>query len=430
MSRIHHPNHLLIIGLDGVPVELVRQYTENGTMPVLGELLRGHSPQAMTVSLPDVSAVSWSGFMTGRDSGYHGIFGFTDLEEHSYRVRFPDSRDLRETPFFMQGNRRSIVVNLPATYPARPFKGILISGFVAPNLQKAVWPQELYPLVKKSGYVVDVDFGQAHKEPERFLSDLYTTLRQRLNLSLHLMRHEKWNLFMFTVTGTDRLHHFFFDAWNRNDHPRHKDFVDYYMELDKVLGELLMEARRHKPLEWLILSDHGFESLVTEVNINPLLREWGYAMPEAADAEGMRLPVSHSHAFALDPGRIYLNTRNRFPSGRVEPREKKRLMDELTTGFCGFHFNNRPVIRAVHRAEEIYGLPLRHRGPDLVLEGMPGFDLKAGFSRQSAFHSDRFRGTHRRDNAFISCSQPGLIPRNPTIFQVRNVIEQMLESRD
>lgn len=425
MSRSRHGNRLLIVGLDGVPVELMRQYCDNGTMPVLSELLAGHPPATMTVSLPDVSAVSWSGFMTGKDSGYHGIFGFTDLEKNSYRIRFPDSRDLRETPFFMQGNRRSIVINLPATYPARPFAGILISGFVAPNLQRAVWPPELYPLARESGYVVDTECGHAIQEPERFLSDLHTTLRQRLNLSLHLMRHEKWDLFMFTVTGTDRLHHFYFDAWNRNNHPRHTDFVEYYVELDKMLGELLTEARNHGPLDWLILSDHGFDSLVTEVNINPLLREWGYARQEVSDPNGMCLPVSHSRAFAMDPGRIYLNTTNRFPSGRVQPRERKRLLDELSDGFNKLNFNDSPVIRAVHRSDEIYGPPLRDQAPDLVLEGMPGFDLKAGFSRDTVFTRGRFRGTHRRDNAFISCSQPHLIPHNPTIFQVRGIVEQM-----
>ena len=430
MNRIRPPNPLLIIGLDGVPIELVRRYCENGTMPVLAGLLDGHAAKAMTVSLPDVSAVSWSGFMTGRDSGHHGIFGFTDLEEPGYRIRFPDSRDLKITPFFMQPRLRSIVINLPATYPARPFNGILIAGFVAPSLERAVWPPHLYPLVRESGYMVDIDCGHAHEDPDPFLSELHTALHQRLELSLHLMQHEKWDLFMFTVTGTDRLHHFYFDAWDQENHSRHGDFVEYYVELDRVLGELLQQARSRGNPDWMILSDHGFAPLLTQVNINPILCEWGFAEFQPPEPDSEILPVSRSRAFALDPGRIYINTKDRFRHGKVDPDEKKGLLDELTAGFKQLEWNGRPVIRTVHRADAIYAAPLRHRAPDLVLEGMPGFDLKAGFSRRSAFSIDRFRGTHRRDNAFIATSRPHLIAADPSIFQVRGIAEIMLKSRD
>jgi len=429
MTGIRRRKRLLVIGLDGVPIELIRLYTADGTMPVLNQLFSEYPPVSMNVSIPDVSAVSWSGFMTGRDSGHHGIFGFTDLEENSYRLKFPDFRDLKEKPFFMDKQTRPIVVNLPATYPAPPHRGILISGFVAPELKKAVWPPALYPLVKESGYAVDVDCSHAHLDPDGFFSDLHTILRQRLDLAVHLMRNEEWNLFMFTVTGTDRLHHFFFDAWDLSDHPRHENFRGYYSELDLILGELLQEARLLGPFEWLILSDHGFAPLHTQVNINPLLREWGFAEKETSDPEGMLLPVRHSRAFAMDPARIYLHIRGRFPQGRVDPRDSQRLLDELATKFTDLHFNGRAVIKAVHRRDEVYAIPQRHKAPDLVLEGAPGFDLKAGFLQESAFSTGRFRGTHRRDNAFLACSRPGLVPVDPTIFQVRRIIEGIQKGR-
>ena len=67
---------LLIIGIDGVPVEMIDRFTGDGTMPVMKSLLSRGKLVRMSVSIPEISSVSWSSFMTGTDAGNHGIFGF------------------------------------------------------------------------------------------------------------------------------------------------------------------------------------------------------------------------------------------------------------------------------------------------------------------------------------------------------------------
>ena len=47
-------------------------------------------------SIPDVSSTSWTSFMTGVNPGEHGIFGFMDLSPNSYKMVFPNSRDVYE----------------------------------------------------------------------------------------------------------------------------------------------------------------------------------------------------------------------------------------------------------------------------------------------------------------------------------------------
>ena len=39
-----------------------------------------------------------------------------------------------------RAGKRCIVLNIPNTYPARPLNGLLVSGFVAVNLERAVYP--------------------------------------------------------------------------------------------------------------------------------------------------------------------------------------------------------------------------------------------------------------------------------------------------
>ena len=50
-------------------------------MPRFREILAQGRMVPMHVTLPEISAVSWSSFMTGKNPGEHGIFGFTDLKE-------------------------------------------------------------------------------------------------------------------------------------------------------------------------------------------------------------------------------------------------------------------------------------------------------------------------------------------------------------
>src|SRR5256885_10830303 len=125
---------VVLIGLDGTPFTLARRFIEDGTMPRLGELERRGTLLQMDTAIPDISSVAWTSFMTGANPGRHGIFGFLDLQPNSYKIYFPNSAHIRsETLWDVVGRagRRSVVVNVPSTYPARPLNGMLVSGFVA-----------------------------------------------------------------------------------------------------------------------------------------------------------------------------------------------------------------------------------------------------------------------------------------------------------
>ena len=120
-----------VVGLDGVPYTLLNRFIEDGTMPALAEIVRTGCLSKMRVTLPEISAVSWPSFMTGKNPGHHAIFGFTDLKPQSYSLRFPSFKDLRAPTIWdklSERKKRSVVINQPSTYPARPIEGALISG--------------------------------------------------------------------------------------------------------------------------------------------------------------------------------------------------------------------------------------------------------------------------------------------------------------
>ena len=56
---------------------------------------------------------------------------------------------------------RSAVFNVPQTYPARPIDGILVAGFVAPNLEKGTYPSRIHGYLSEAGYQVDPETRDA-----------------------------------------------------------------------------------------------------------------------------------------------------------------------------------------------------------------------------------------------------------------------------
>jgi predicted AlkP superfamily phosphohydrolase/phosphomutase len=140
-----------VIGLDGVPYSMIRNLAQKGVMPTIDKLIQSGHLHKMKASLPEISSVSWTNFMTGTNPGTHGIFGFTDLKENTYDLRFPNFLDVKTDTFWDklgEMKKMSVVINQPSTYPARKINGILISGFVAIEMAKAVSPPALKTLLK------------------------------------------------------------------------------------------------------------------------------------------------------------------------------------------------------------------------------------------------------------------------------------------
>src|SRR3989475_8452205 len=168
-----------VIGLDGVGLPLVQDLAARGVMPRLGALLATGTAAPMRSSIPTISSVSWTGFMTGQNPGKHGIYGFTDVKPGTLTMFFPNFGNVRsETLWDVAGRagKRSIVMNVPNTYPARPMNGLLVSGFVAVNLERAVYPPELLPRLREGGYKIHRDYLNADQRPDAFFPDLAATL--------------------------------------------------------------------------------------------------------------------------------------------------------------------------------------------------------------------------------------------------------------
>jgi predicted AlkP superfamily phosphohydrolase/phosphomutase len=408
----------LIIGIDGVPCTLIRKYLDRGYMPHLKDMVEnGHKVHQITASIPDISSVSWTTFATGVNAAEHGIYGFTALRPHTYSLTFPNATDVQAPPFWnilgkvAEGKAstfsaryrnkvskplRSIILNIPHTYPAYEVNGILISGFVAIDLQQAIFPASIHDYLQGIDYRIDVDAQKAHHDKDAFLQDLFDCFATRQEAVRHFFHQEPWDLFIACVTETDRLQHFFIDAALDVGHPYHQAFERFYQELDAFMGTLVSDFRERcgEDSFVMILSDHGFTTITQEVYVNKFLQEAGF-LELSTDAQFYERIGEGTRAFDMDPGRIYLNYKDRYPRGCVDKKEGDRLRKEITEAMGSLTDpGGTPVIDRIFTREEIYRGPLVDQAPDLVCLPRDGYDLKGRLNSESVFGRTVFAGMH------------------------------------
>ena len=396
---------VLVIGLDGVPYSLLINLAQKGIMPTTSKLIDSGHLQRMKASLPEISAVSWTNFMTGTNSGTHGIFGFTDFKKDSYELRFPNFLDLKKETFWDtlgDKGKRCIIINQPSTYPARKINGILISGFVAIELSKAVYPPSFQAPLERIGYEIDIDTQKAKENAEFLWKDLSNTLSARRK-AFDLLWKEDWDYFEFVITGTDRLHHFQWDAYEDENHVYHQNFLDYYGQVDRVIDEIVTSFRKltddDKGL--YLLSDHGFAQIEQEVYLNAWLEEQDYLSYNNPSPESVADISTSSRAFVMEPNRVYLNLKEKFPEGCVEPSGKNDLKEEISKKLEGLEYKGKKVVRHVFDAEEIYFGPCLNEGPDLIVLAKRGFDMKGSVKKKEVFGRSKLQGMHTWDDAFF-----------------------------
>jgi predicted AlkP superfamily phosphohydrolase/phosphomutase len=399
-----------VIGLDGVPFDLLSGLAAQGVMPAMQKLIeRGHL-RKMKASLPEVSSVSWTSFMTGTNPGNHGIFGFTDLRDHSYQIRFPNFLDVKAPTIWDRlGEKKfkSIVINQPSTYPARKIEGSLVSGFVAIELARAVYPLSNLAALERIGYETDIDTEKARRDHQYLWTALDSTLAGGRK-ALELFWDQDWNFFEFVVTGTDRLHHYLWNAHSDSLHPDHEKFLNYYRNVDILIDHIVTEYEKLTGgIEGLyLLSDHGFTGIEQEVYLNTYLRKAGYLKFDAANPGRLSDLAPGTRAFAMDPNRIYLNVKGQFPRGIVDRKDKPAVKKELGAALSELEWNGRKVVRCVFDTEEIYSGPLVGKGPDLIVLSEPGFDMKGSFGQPEIFGRSDLNGMHTWDDAFFWSAKP------------------------
>jgi len=376
-------SRICVIGLDCAAPELVFDRWGD-ELPTLKALRATGVYGELKSTIPPITVPAWTSMMTGKDPGRLGIYGFRNRADYSYsNLTFASSRMVKEDTLWDILSRRGrdvIVVGEPLTYPPRPVKGCLISGFLAPDTgSDYTYPASLKEEIRQvvGDYMLDVrDFRTDNKE--YLLSQIYEMTRQRFRLTRHLSAAHPWDFLFMIEMGPDRIHHGFWKCFDPT-HPKYEPgnpyenaIHDYYVELDSHIGELLSSIPSDALI--LVVSDHGAKKMEGGICFNEWLMREGYltlkSKPEGiikiekADIDWERTRAWGDGGYY---GRLFLNVRGREPNGTIDPQDYEKVREELIaklealTDESGRHIGTR-----VFRPEEVY-TECRNIAPDLIV---------------------------------------------------------------
>jgi predicted AlkP superfamily phosphohydrolase/phosphomutase len=384
--------------LDGIAADDISEALRDGTMPTLAAAAQRGGFRAMRSSLPPVSSVAWSSFMTACNPGRHGIFGFTHPRREDYRLAFPASTDLRTPTLWDRAaddGLRSIVINLPATYPAQRINGSLIAGFVAPTLERACYPPDLARRLASLGYAIDVDVALAQVNRREFYRNVLDVAERRIDVMKLLLSEQQWSLAILTFTEADRLQHVAYHA-TRHGGDAAETLRDWLRRTDAFVAWVL---ERFPDAGVMALSDHGFGALRRYLNIDAWLASHGWL-----NRENQRM----SRAFSMDPGRIYINASTMFDGGCVAPADVRALAAEIAAGLTELldPDTGEPAIEAVIPRRDAYSGGQARSGPHLVALPRPGYELKSSGRLPLFSDVSDFEGTHTYEDAFFISDRP------------------------
>lgn len=419
----------IIIGIDGVPFHIMKDLSDQGIMPNFKNLRNDGIFKKMESSLPEISSVSWSSIITGKNPGEHGIFGFTDLIPGTYTMSFPNYKNLKTEPFWVkESDKKHVIINVPATYPPKEINGFIVSGFVSLDLKKAVQPPNYLGLLEDIDYRIDVDSKKAHKSMSMFLTNLFKVHDKRIELYRKLWDKIDWSKFMLVFTGSDRLEHFLIDSYFNPDDRFHQDFLEYFKKVDNAIGEINEKMKEEDTL--FMLSDHGMEEIKYNVNLNTFLEKEGFL--KLGDKPNRRYNniKKNSKAFALDPSRIYFNKINKFPNGTVKKDDEEELAEDLINAFNGFCRDGKKAIQKIYKKDEIYHGNYLNKAPDLVLLPNSGYSLSGSIGKEKVFEKpDKIIGMHTQPDAFLYVKKKEnkkVVPENPKVEDFTSIIKEAL----
>lgn len=373
----------------------------------------------MNSVFPTVSPVAWASYLTGRTPDSHGIHGFLERDLPNWNLYIPDARYLRQPSLWQQLSRSNVTMfamNVPMSYPPIPIKGILIGDFLGVDLDKIAFPSKISQFLKSSGYLIDADTSAAIRgDYPAFLKHLDEVVNRRVSAFVSLIHEVDWRFAHLHIMETDRLFHFLWNSIGKPDDPLQHQINTVLASIDTGIKTLFGMMNENDTI--VLMSDHGFCGIRSEVQINTLLEQHGLLIWSKNQKAGLHRIDPASKAYSLIPGRIYLNLKGREPIGSIDPADhlaiSQEIADCLSTTSIGPDRIFKSILVRPHDSLEPLALP-----PDLIAVPNNGFDLKGKLEPADLFAQTRLQGMHTFDDAFLWVSNRSIQSHAVTIVDL------------
>ena len=272
---------VLVIGIDGACWNVIDQLIEKGIMPNLKSIKENGVWGNLESSIPPVTFPAWRCYSTGLDPSQLKVYWWMNVNVKTKKFRINNSYSFKGKDLWNiigEYGKKSIVINIPGTYPAKKINGILISGPISPEFEKAVYPTEIVSYLKSKGYK-NFPESKWSIEKERVLDEVRKIHKIQSEIALHFLKNEDWDFFHFTFFLTDPIMHYFWKYWDithplYSENPFKSKMEEIWREVDSYIGKFIELLGEDSIL--IIMSDHGLTKLKSKIYLNRYLEEKGY----------------------------------------------------------------------------------------------------------------------------------------------------------
>lgn len=267
---------VMMFGVDGLAFRVLNPMIERGLLPNFKRISDGGVRGVLKSTVPPMTPPAWMSIATGLSPAKHGIYDFWEFErtESGLRPQLMTHRKGGKALWNLlsEYNKQVIVANVPMTYPPEPVNGIMLSGYMAPDMKADV----TFPLSFKNELLQEIPDYQIDLTPSVSAGQFGEPFEETLKMTqgrialLRLLLNKPWDFFFIVFTGADRIQHLRWDQIME----MHPQAVAYYKMLDEALGTVLAVLDDSDLL--MIVSDHGFQGARRRFYINEYLRRKGW----------------------------------------------------------------------------------------------------------------------------------------------------------
>lgn len=253
---------LCIVGLDGATWKVLDPLIKKSKLPFLKSLVKRSAYGTLLSPTPSLSAPSWVSFYTGVNPGKHSIFDFIEYRDGVGAPKINNSKDVKVPKIWDilgDENIKSLIINMPLSYPLKKMNGVMVSSFLTPKGADYVHPKMYQKQLDAIDYEIDILTGDkfgvfpskmfTEKDRRAYLYKLIDISKKRVKAYKILSELDDFSFSFLLFKETDLAQHLF---WGK------EELEIYYMHLDGLLKELYEFVISKGNSSFVLISDHGF----------------------------------------------------------------------------------------------------------------------------------------------------------------------------
>lgn len=385
---------VLILGFDGATWDLITPLIAQDMLPTFKNLMEESTWGYMESTVPPMTIPAWISMFSGLHPEQMCMF---DLNKIVIKGEIVESRIFNSNDskgnliwdFLSRENLKSLILNIPGTFPPYPIEGHLIGLDYTP-MENCTYPEELEKVLE-----TEHDLTRMRENQKQ--------LHEKEEIALGAIQEEERTILRILTSFSER---FSYDAifirFGIPDHVSHQSIRDDEMKKCHILMDTMLRTVLDSiEYEYLFLvSDHGIRKEDTVFYVNRYLEKLGYSRPSFALRMFAYLKLLLDSIVGVQKTNqvfdkvlhFFMRGKSVFVQDRLEMGESAAFaFSAVPTHFCPFYVVDKTrkdeIIGALRKnkyIKDIQEVDCTEYGPSAILESCYPISVKPSLREVSA----------------------------------------------